>query len=157
MFNPPLVHSVATPLDRDHAHLVAVGRGDGSVAVYDADGALAAEAPAKGKGKILSGRGCLLRPEDGGHAASTSHVAFAGAALHHGVFSSGNDRALLLWDWARPLRGAGEPGEPGEEGAAQVAWRAQHACKANWHCSAGDHGLVVAGVDGTLAYYDVGR
>jgi hypothetical protein len=72
LFNPPLIHSVATPLDDDFSdagHLAAVSRGDGAVAVYDLDyreSRAASRGAASGKSKRKGAAGKPRKGSEGG-------------------------------------------------------------------------------------------
>ncbi|BDA43459.1 WD repeat-containing protein 53 [Coccomyxa sp. Obi] len=123
-FNPPLAHNidVASPpwAPRQFGRLVAVARGDGHVALYDADhvdpgpkkgkkvkgkkgsgGASGCQdsATAEDTGRLREGQICCLTQQDGGHSASVGTVAFHQASNGRHVVSGGNDAALLIWDW----------------------------------------------------------
>lgn len=87
LFNPPLIHSVVTPLDDDFSdagHLAAVSRGDGAVAVYDLDyresgAASRGVSSGKSKGKGAAGkRRQGLESGDGEQGPSTSAGAASG-------------------------------------------------------------------------------
>ena len=143
MFNPPMVHSLAVPQtdDRQLCRLMAVGRGDGCVVLYDADwkpsatsssgggggggrkGGKGAAARQRGGGgarqqqqqQQQAGRLALLGQEQGGHTAGVNSVAFfPGGASWQQLLAAGNDCRLLLWDW-------GAACSAGQEAAQAVA------------------------------------
>ena len=147
VFNPPMAHSVSTASEREVAHLVAVGRGDGVVGVYDLDAAIAAgKAKPGGKAKEAPR---LLGWESGGHRSGVSHVTFLKMAGEHRVLSVGNDRRLIMWDW-RANSAAAEGGGP-------KCWEARHACVPNWACPLpGTTSIAVADVEGEVRLYEVG-
>ncbi|CAL5221404.1 g3589 [Coccomyxa viridis] len=123
-FNPPLVHSVAVACAhwaRQLGRLVAVARGDGLVAVYDADQPQQAPQHRKvtKRGKQTrpngpcqvsraeeprradpSGLVSALGADSGGHRSSVGCVRFHKASHGRLLLSGGNDARVLLWAWA---------------------------------------------------------
>lgn len=125
-----MVHSLAVPQTEDRAgcRLMAVGRGDGCVALYDADWKPAGSSSSSGSsgggskkgGKarqrggggggggsgsaarqavVAPGRLALLGREQGGHTAAVNSVAcYPDGASWRQLLSAGNDCRLLLWD-----------------------------------------------------------
>ena len=141
VFNPPMAHSVSTAGARDVAHLVAVGRGDGVVGVYDLDAET--RAPKAGV-KAAPPKRCLFGREAGGHRSGVSHATFLELSGEHRVLSVGNDRRLILWDWQA---------EPGADRGPKI-WEARHNCVANWACPVpGTHSVAVADVTGDVRLY----
>ena len=141
MFNPPMAHSVSTACVREVAHLVAVGRGDGVVGVYDLDAET--RAPKVGA-KAAPPVRHLLGWEAGGHRSGVSHVAFLELSGENRVLSVGNDRRIILWDWQA---------DPGA-GQGPKIWEARHGCVANWACPVpGTNSVAVADVKGGVGLY----
>ena len=145
VFNPPFVHAVAVPsisAAKPWSGCVAAALGDGSVAVLDCEAKEETRHPRKREKKpppssllsslpAFSGILRVLRPEEGGHSAAATCVAFVGegggerggsAPL---VASGGDDGRLLFWRWARSAAG-GEEGELGRQRQQQLpaAWEA---------------------------------
>ena len=154
MFNPPMVHAVATTARPGYEHYVAAARGDGAVGVY-----------ALGRSKSRATAGyrqtpCVLRggtdaERHGGHAAMATAVLWYDTAKAERAFvlSGGADRRLVLWDWEAQ---AADGGAGAEEGGSGVRWAARHPTKFNAVCKlAHADTVVVAGVDGALGSYDV--
>lgn len=129
-----MVHALAVPQTEDPGlcSLVATARGDGCLAIYDADVRPPAPAASGSSGSRRSGGGkarqrrgcgaaaeaapgrlCLLGREMGGHTAAVNCVSFLHGSGWHHVLTGGNDARLLLWNWRR--------GADGEEAAAAAA------------------------------------
>lgn len=134
VFNPPMVHSLAVPQsdDRSLSRLMAVARGDGCVAVYDADskptvpcnnssssrkcsGSKASRQKERGSSSSAAqlaqqqaapGRLCLLSAKQGGHTAAVNCVSFLHGSQWQRLLSGSNDCRLLLWDWRRAAEAA---------------------------------------------------
>jgi hypothetical protein len=115
-----MVHALAVPQheDRSLARILAVARGDGCIAMYDADHkpgpassgssgrggrtkqrAAAGRRSAAAAASAAPGRLALLGPEQGGHTAAVNCVSFAAGSDARQLLSAGNDRRLLLWNW----------------------------------------------------------
>ena len=132
VFNPPFVHALAVPsasAAKPWSGCVAAALGDGSVAVLDCEARGETRLPRKErekkKGKpspscppllssplpAFSGVLAVLSPEEGGHSAAATCVAFvaeggggggggAGGFSAPLVASGGDDGRLLFWRWA---------------------------------------------------------
>ena len=130
MWNPPMVHGVAVPRGKGKSGeqgvkgAVAVARGDGVVSVLDVDGG----GGGKGSGKMGRSKGSSssraaaaageggvgfwppsggfsvdLRREEGGHTKAVACVEFLNAGGGgRWVASGGEDKSVIVWDWARP-------------------------------------------------------
>ena len=132
VFNPPFVHALAAPpasAAKPWSGCVAAALGDGSVAVLDCDARgeepprrprrgdkTKKASPSSSLSPLLSppltpfsGVLAVLRPEEGGHSAAATCVAFVGegGGAEGGergsaplVASGGDDGRLLFWRWA---------------------------------------------------------
>ena len=123
MFNPPLVHCVATPHNAEHpfTRLVATARGDGAIAVFDAD----ADA---NKSRKQNSAGLSTRPTvcNLSHAAAANHVYVSPPKCR---FVTGR---TIIVQWT-PICAAAGPFR-----RLQVAgWRSQAAMMAASYCKTG--------------------
>jgi hypothetical protein len=132
--------------DRGLCRLMAVGRGDGAISLYDADYRPAAAGGAghsggkKGGSKArqratsappqqqqaqqqpagppaVPGRLALLGREQGGHTAAVNSVSFFQGSAWQQLLSAGNDRRLLLWNWRAQAAAQQDGQEAGQEAA----------------------------------------
>eukprot|EP00873_Tetraselmis_striata_P017828 jgi/Tetstr1/438092/TSEL_026716.t1 len=174
MFNPPHINSIAVPGTerRPFCRMVAAGRGDGAVVVYDADAKVGQKGMGKGKGKAKGSasraggqpesRCCLLDAEAGGHTASVAHVTFPQWGEGAQLLSAGNDRALILWDWQRAQQQQADGGEAGESASPEHSAVAAHVKlkhKANWLATAQGHPghVFVADTSSALSVLSLGE
>eukprot|EP00890_Picochlorum_soloecismus_P003233 jgi/Picsp_1/3910/NSC_01422-R1_wd repeat-containing protein 53 len=109
--NPPMIHSLDTMLlDETNREIVAVARGDGCIALYDADVGGAESSASQKKGKQSStnnksrpsgtqGLLWMAMEDDSCHNSPTNSVAFTRVDNSTLLLSGGNDARLLLWDW----------------------------------------------------------
>ena len=135
-----MVHSLAVPQtdERGLCKLVAVGRGDGCISMYDADlkaapaarGSSGSGGGGKKSGKkggqkaaavaapgVVPGRLALLGREQGGHSAAVNSVSFLQGSGWQQLLSAGNDCRLLLWNWGAAQEGAQVAAEAAAEAA----------------------------------------
>ena len=109
--NPPMIHSLDTTLlDETKQEVVAIARGDGCIALYDADVGGAESSPSQKKSKQQSstmksrpsgtqGLLWMAMEDDSCHSAASNAVAFTRVENSTLLLSGGNDARLLLWDW----------------------------------------------------------
>lgn len=144
--NPPMVHDIDTCLQEDgKKEIVAVARGDGSVAMYDA----LAKSQTVPRSKKQPARNQLANPdslvwmafpEDKCHTSACNAVRFTSHGAKRLLLSAGNDAYLKLWDW-------------NEDTAlvSQVSNGAKINCIAGLHSQQGPHDLGIIGdVKGNL-------
>ena len=102
--NPPMVHDIDTSMRHDeNKEIVAIARGDGSVAIYDAN----ARSHPVPKSKKQAARNQLANPdsllwmafpEDNCHTSACNAVCFTHDDRGM-MLSAGNDGYLKLWNW----------------------------------------------------------
>jgi cellulose synthase A len=108
--NPPMIHSLDTTLiDETKREIVAVARGDGCIALYDADVGGAESSASQKKSKQSSanksrpsgaqGLLWMAMEDDSCHNAPANSVSFTRVDNSTLLLSGGNDARLLLWDW----------------------------------------------------------
>ena len=141
--NPPMINALATCSESgiEFPSLVAAARGDGCVALYNADHRPAAPA-ASSKGKKGASSAAATSSSDsskedkpsgalcwaagthqGGHTAAVNCIAFVDGTLGKKLFSVGNDRRFCIWDWQKQVKPVAE---------------LRHRAKINWVCSTGE-------------------
>lgn len=112
--NPPMIHSIDSCLQEDeNKELVAVGRGDGSIAIYDASARNQSAIP-KAKKSIGTSQlanpdmlAWMAFPEDGCHTSACNAVRFSSRQDSSGfgeqafLLSAGNDKSVKIWDWRK--------------------------------------------------------
>lgn len=108
--NPPLIHCIDTCLLEDgKKELVAVARGDGSVAIYDA---ASRNTQKMTTSKKVTATNEIANPdsliwmsflEDGCHNSACNAVSFSSPSniARHLLLSGGNDMYIKLWDWTQ--------------------------------------------------------
>lgn len=158
--NPPMINSlsVCSEPDIEFPSLIAAARGDGCVALYNADHRPAAPA-ASTKGKKgasatataatssseadkeetnkPSGALCWAAgTHQGGHTAAVNCVTFVEGTAGQRLFSVGNDRKFCVWDWQKAVEPAAE---------------LRHRAKINWVCSASASGSGMDAVMGDVS------
>lgn len=155
VFNPPFVHALAAPptsADKPWSGCVAAALGDGSVAVLDCEargeeprrqqrrhpksGDKTRNNPSSSLSPLISpppapfsGVLAVLRPEEGGHSAAATCVAFVGEGGERGsaplVASGGDDGRLLFWGWAESVAEIDNEGAGGRrQQQLPAAWEA---------------------------------